>query len=250
MASHVFGTSQTSADRLRRSSEAQQRKTTDSKTLSCAREPGLASSTCRRLAEVIAPRSNHEPCSTARHELQPHVKRCRTTSYSIFCEAFLDRNSSRPSSQVVGKKISLRVALFGRFVSPSRGESEVEFLSLPALLACSLAVRPIPSSFGGSPCTYCAMLGSTAICSAVSLVGSFAGFVASPSPLKLDRRQPAGFAAEDLSRMTGRKRTIARLPQAPAVTRKWASLTCEACWLRIRIGSGQAGGYPVSQVSL
>jgi hypothetical protein len=48
MTSHVFGTRQTGQWNGRRS-EDQQRNTTDSKALSCPREPGLANKTFRRL---------------------------------------------------------------------------------------------------------------------------------------------------------------------------------------------------------
>ena len=49
--------------------------------------------------------------------------------------------------------------------------------------------------------------------------------------------------------MTGREITIARLPQALAGQRIGLR-GLRSFWLTIRIGSGQAGGCPVSQVSL
>jgi hypothetical protein len=93
------------------------------------------------------------------------------------------------------------------------------------------------------------MLGSTAICSTVSLVGFSPGSPSRLSPLKFNRRLPAGFAAEGLRGMTGREITIARLPQALAGQRIELR-DLRSFWQMIRIGSGQAGGCPVSQVSL
>jgi len=59
------------------------------------------------------------------------------------------------------------------------------------------------------------MLGSTAICSTVFLVGPPSGLLAALRPLKIDSRLSALIAAEDLCWVTRRKNTIARLPQAP-----------------------------------
>ena len=64
------------------------------------------------------------------------------------------------------------------------------------------------------------MLGSSEICSTVFFLGSGTGFFAPPSPFRVDGGLPAILAAKDLSRMAGRKRTIARLPQALAPRRK------------------------------
>jgi hypothetical protein len=85
------------------------------------------------------------------------------------------------------------------------------------------------------------MLGPTAICSTVFFTSSAAGFVASPSPFRLDGSQSTTLAAEGLSRMNGRKRTIARLPKAPTVKgSRLRYLPTASC--RTRIVVGHAGG--------
>ncbi len=86
------------------------------------------------------------------------------------------------------------------------------------------------------------MLGSTAICSTVFFSGSGTGFFAPPSPFRVDGGLPAILAAKDLSRMAGRKRTIARLPKAPALKRwRLRNLRRISCW--IRIADGQSGVF-------
>jgi hypothetical protein len=94
-----------------------------------------------------------------------------------------------------------------------------------------------------------AMLGPAAICSTVSPVGFPSGFLPESSPLPFDGRLSARFAAEDLRGMAERKSTMARLPQAPAWQRTELR-DLRSCRRMIRLGSGQAGGCPVSQVSL
>jgi hypothetical protein len=57
-----------------------------------------------------------------------------------------------------------------------------------------------------------AMLGPTAICSAVFSVGFSSGFLPGSSPLKFDCRLSTRLTAEDFGGMIGRKKPIARLP--------------------------------------
>jgi hypothetical protein len=66
------------------------------------------------------------------------------------------------------------------------------------------------------------------ICSTVLLVSLSSEFLAATEHFELGCTEPAFLAAVDLSGMTGRKRTIARLPQATALKRRWLR-DCEAC---------------------
>jgi hypothetical protein len=85
------------------------------------------------------------------------------------------------------------------------------------------------------------MLGSTAIGSTVFLVSTAPGLLADLIPLKFICRLSAFFATEDLRGMAAHKSTIARLPQAPAAQRIWLR-ELRSLWLKIRLGSGHAGG--------
>jgi hypothetical protein len=84
------------------------------------------------------------------------------------------------------------------------------------------------------------MLGSTAICRAVLFASSNAGRLASPSPFSLNRCQSAVLAAECLSRMAGRKRTITRLPKALTLVASSLRYLPRASW-QTRMEVGQAG---------
>ena len=68
------------------------------------------------------------------------------------------------------------------------------------------------------------MLGPTVICSTVLLVGFAARLLATPSALQIDSTHPALVATEHLSRVAGRKKTIARLQQAVALPRRDSQL--------------------------
>ena len=91
-------------------------------------------------------------CSSARHGWLPHVKRCRTIGYRIFCEAFLDRFPKRRSSQAFGKKISFDDEILADLYHPRAANRNNQF---PSAGPCwkSLGQQPVPSSFGGSPCS-------------------------------------------------------------------------------------------------
>lgn len=92
--------------------------------------------------------------------LPPRVKRCHTQSYSIFCEAFLDRSPRQRSSQVVGKKILLDNRLLADLYHPRatcqladlRQEMEGDFR--PEILTSNAPRwRTAPSAGGGRPCS-------------------------------------------------------------------------------------------------
>ena len=140
------------------------------------------------------------------------------SGYRFFCEAFLDRFPNRRSSQAFGKKISLCVAILADLYHPRAANQNNQFPSAGRVgnhLDSSKFLLPLAVVLA----VLC-MLGSTASCSTVFFSGSGTGFLAPPSPLKVDGGQSAILAAEDLSRMARHKRTIARLPQALAPGRK------------------------------
>ena len=68
------------------------------------------------------------------------------------------------------------------------------------------------------------MLGPTVICSTVFLVGFAARLLATPRALEIDSNESAFVATEDLGRMAGRKKAIARLQQAVALSRRTLQL--------------------------
>ena len=91
------------------------------------------------------------------------------------------------------------------------------------------------------------MVGLTFFCSTVFLVCLTSGSFSALHPFEIDARQPALFGAKTLSGMTGPKKAIARLQQAGALRRR-SLRDLRSFGLVIRIGVGQAGGCPVSQV--
>ena len=91
-------------------------------------------------------------CNTAPHDLLPHVKRCHTKGYSIFCEAFLDPTASPPCSQAVGKKIFFGDTFLADLYHP-RALSSVAEIPSPFLGLPVPPWQPILSSSGGRPCT-------------------------------------------------------------------------------------------------
>jgi hypothetical protein len=78
------------------------------------------------------------------------------------------------------------------------------------------------------------------ICSTVLLVSLSRGFTTATVHVELGCIEPAFFAAIDFSGMTGRKRTVARLPQATALKRRWLR-DLRSLLAMIRIGVGQSG---------
>jgi hypothetical protein len=78
------------------------------------------------------------------------------------------------------------------------------------------------------------------ICSTVLLISLSRGFTAATVHFELGCIEPAFFAAIHLSGMTGRKTTIARLPQATALKRSWLR-DLRNLAAKIRIGFGQSG---------
>jgi hypothetical protein len=78
------------------------------------------------------------------------------------------------------------------------------------------------------------------ICSTVFLISLSRGFLAASEHFELGCIEPAFFAAVHLSGMTGRKSTIAWLPQATAVKRSWLR-DLRNLSAMIRIGFGQSG---------
>ena len=81
---------------------------------------------------------------------------------------------------------------------------------------------------------------AAAICSTVSLVGFSRGFPTSLEPFELHGSQPALLTTEDLSRMAGRKETIALLPKTVTPRRKLLRYLRSGLEM-IRIGNGQSG---------
>jgi hypothetical protein len=79
------------------------------------------------------------------------------------------------------------------------------------------------------------------ICSTVFSVRIPRGFLAAKYPLEPSGIESALIAAEHLGAMIGRKRTIALMPQATALKRRWLR-TLRSLLEMIRIGVGQSGG--------